>query len=138
MVVRLPRIDWAVGGVEKDFRWLPVLAPQLPVETPVPLAIGAPAEGYEWTWGVYRWLNSKAATLMAWPLARVADPMAGFFALPRELFESAAPLDPKTARDRVIRRATMEPWPTPRPASRLELPPSRSRRPSRSTPVPRR
>jgi dolichol-phosphate mannosyltransferase len=45
-------------------------------------------------WGVYRWLNSKVATLLAWPLARVRDPMAGFFALPRQLFESAAPLDP--------------------------------------------
>jgi dolichol-phosphate mannosyltransferase len=45
-------------------------------------------------WGVYRWLNSKVATLLARPLTRVRDPMAGFFALPRGAFESAAALDP--------------------------------------------
>jgi aminoglycoside phosphotransferase (APT) family kinase protein len=59
MVVRLPRIHWAVGGVEKDFRWLPRLARLLPVSIPVPLARGAPAEGYPWTWGVYPWLEGE-------------------------------------------------------------------------------
>ncbi|TXT31294.1 MAG: dolichyl-phosphate beta-D-mannosyltransferase, partial [Planctomycetota bacterium] len=37
-------------------------------------------------WGLGRWLNSKVATWLAWPLASVSDPMAGFFALPREAF----------------------------------------------------
>jgi aminoglycoside phosphotransferase (APT) family kinase protein len=59
MVVRLPRIHWAVGGVEKDVRWLPKLAPLLPAAIPVPLAEGAPAEGYPWTWGVYPWLEGE-------------------------------------------------------------------------------
>jgi dolichol-phosphate mannosyltransferase len=54
------------------------------------VAGGSTEEG----WGFYRWLNSKAATLLAWPLAKVRDPMAGFFALPRSLFENAAALDP--------------------------------------------
>ena len=45
-------------------------------------------------WGLFRWLNSKVATLLAWPLTSAADPMAGFFALPRELFEEARGLDP--------------------------------------------
>jgi dolichol-phosphate mannosyltransferase len=45
-------------------------------------------------WGLHRWLNSKFATLLAWPLARARDPMAGFFALRRALFESAGTLDP--------------------------------------------
>jgi dolichol-phosphate mannosyltransferase len=38
-------------------------------------------------WGVFRWLNSKVATLLAWPLTSAKDPMAGFFALRRETFE---------------------------------------------------
>jgi aminoglycoside phosphotransferase (APT) family kinase protein len=59
MVVRLPRIHWAAGGVEKDLRWLPKLAPLLPVAVPVPLAQGAPARGYPWTWGVYPWLEGE-------------------------------------------------------------------------------
>lgn len=45
-------------------------------------------------WGLFRWLNSKVATMLAWPLARVHDPMAGFFALSRRTFLSATTLDP--------------------------------------------
>lgn len=45
-------------------------------------------------WGVFRWLNSRFATCLAWPLTGARDPLAGFFALHRETFESAAPLDP--------------------------------------------
>ncbi|MPY98192.1 MAG: phosphotransferase [Actinophytocola sp.] len=38
MVVRLPRVRWAVAQVAKEQRWLPWLAPRLPVAIPVPLA----------------------------------------------------------------------------------------------------
>ncbi len=38
-------------------------------------------------WGMFRWLNSKVATLLAWPLTRVKDSMSGFFALHRTTFE---------------------------------------------------
>jgi dolichol-phosphate mannosyltransferase len=51
---------------------------------------GTTADG----WGLGRWLNSKAATLMAWPLTSAADPMAGFFALPRAVFDRATELNP--------------------------------------------
>lgn len=40
-------------------------------------------------WGIGRWLNSKAATLMARPFTNAADPMAGFFALRRTTFRRA-------------------------------------------------
>ena len=69
MAVRLPRIHWAVGDIEKDLQWLPWLAPHLPLAIPVPLALGTPAEGYPWQWGVYRWLAGQNATL-----ATIADP----------------------------------------------------------------
>jgi aminoglycoside phosphotransferase (APT) family kinase protein len=62
MVARLPRIHWAVGSVDKDFDWLPRLAPLLPVAIPVPLAKGTPAEGYPWDWGVYTWLEGENPT----------------------------------------------------------------------------
>src|SRR5687768_7058511 len=61
MVVRLPRIDWAVGATERDLRWLPALAPLLAVEIPRPLGSGVPAEGYPWPWGVYTWLEGEDA-----------------------------------------------------------------------------
>ncbi len=44
-------------------------------------------------WGLFRYLNSKLATLLAMPLTSVNDPMAGFFALRRETFESADQLN---------------------------------------------
>src|SRR5947207_9742242 len=63
MVVRLPRIHWAVGQVEKEQQWLPRLAPLLPLAIPVPLAKGTPAEGYPWHWSIYRWLEGENATI---------------------------------------------------------------------------
>jgi dolichol-phosphate mannosyltransferase len=45
-------------------------------------------------WGILRFLNSKLATLLATPLTRAADPMAGFFGLRRESFEAAEQLNP--------------------------------------------
>src|SRR6185295_11184815 len=42
MVVRLPRIHWAAGQVEKEHQWLPRLAPLLPLAIPSPLAQGRP------------------------------------------------------------------------------------------------
>lgn len=62
MVVRLPRIEAAVSGVEKEARWLPRLAPLLPVPIPIPVAVGVPAEGYPWTWGIYRWIEGENPT----------------------------------------------------------------------------
>jgi aminoglycoside phosphotransferase (APT) family kinase protein len=69
MAVRLPRIHWATEQPELEHRWLPRLAPQLPLAIPIPLALGAPGEGYPWRWSIHRWLGGETATL-----ERVADP----------------------------------------------------------------
>ena len=45
-------------------------------------------------WGLFRWLNSRVATLLARPLTTAKDPMAGFFAFPRRILRQAAPLNP--------------------------------------------
>lgn len=77
--VRLPRIHWATGQIEKEFRWLPRLAPFLPLALPVPLAKGEPGEGYPWQWGVYTWLEGENATPERLPdLRRAAVDLAGF------------------------------------------------------------
>lgn len=59
MVVRMPRIEWAAKDIDKEYQWLPQLAPFLPIPIPAPLGKGAPAEGYPWAWSVYRWLEGK-------------------------------------------------------------------------------
>jgi aminoglycoside phosphotransferase (APT) family kinase protein len=68
MAVRLPRIRSAVGDVEREHRWLPRLAPFLPLAVPIPLAKGQPGEGYPWHWSIYRWLEGESATI-----ERIAD-----------------------------------------------------------------
>ncbi|MBB4904553.1 aminoglycoside phosphotransferase family protein [Actinophytocola algeriensis] len=54
--VRLPRIPGAADDVEREQRWLPRLAPHLPVTVPSLVTRGVPAEGYPHPWAVYRWL----------------------------------------------------------------------------------
>ena len=70
MVVRLPRMHWAAGQVEKEHQWLPRLAPLLPLAIPSPLAQGRPGEGYPWHWSVYLWLEGENATI-----DRIANPL---------------------------------------------------------------
>ncbi|WP_433242675.1 aminoglycoside phosphotransferase family protein [Streptosporangium sp. CA-135522] len=59
MAVRLPRRPGSAAQVEKDLRWLPRLAPLLPVPIPVPLGAGKPVEGHPLPWSVYRWLDGE-------------------------------------------------------------------------------
>ena len=61
MSVRLPSASPYSLAVEKEQRWLPVMAPQLPLQIPVPLAKGVPGEGYPYVWSVYRWLDGDTA-----------------------------------------------------------------------------
>lgn len=61
MVVRLPRIHWATAQAELERRWLPRLAPHLPLIVPEQLAMGEPGEGYSWSWTIYRWLDGENA-----------------------------------------------------------------------------
>ena len=53
--MRLPRRQIAAALVEDEQRWLPHLAPLLPIAIPTPIHVGAPAEGYPWAWGVIPW-----------------------------------------------------------------------------------
>lgn len=69
MAVRLPRRAHNVGQLEKERRWLPVLAPLLPLAVPLPLAAGEPGAGYPFTWSIFTWLEGETATL-----ERLADP----------------------------------------------------------------
>jgi aminoglycoside phosphotransferase (APT) family kinase protein len=68
MVVRLPRTERTTAPLEKERRWLPRLAPRLPLAVPVPLADGMPTQGYPFQWSVYRWLNGESA------IERATDP----------------------------------------------------------------
>jgi aminoglycoside phosphotransferase (APT) family kinase protein len=52
LLVRLPRRELAAQLVVNEQRWLPVLAPRLPLSIPAPVRIGTPAKGYPWSWSI--------------------------------------------------------------------------------------
>lgn len=60
--VRLPRYAHWAGQVHREHRWLPRLAPRLPLAVSEPLVMGAPGEGYPYPWSVYRWLDGETVT----------------------------------------------------------------------------
>ncbi len=72
LTVRLPSAAGYVPQVDKEHRYLPALAPHLPLPIPVPQAKGAPAEGYPFPWSVYRWIDGETASA-----ERIAD-LTGF------------------------------------------------------------
>jgi aminoglycoside phosphotransferase (APT) family kinase protein len=62
LTVRLPSGEWYALQVSKEQRWLPRLAPRLPLPIPTPVAKGEPDEGYPFSWSVYWWLDGENAS----------------------------------------------------------------------------
>jgi aminoglycoside phosphotransferase (APT) family kinase protein len=62
LLVRLPCAECYVPQVEKEHRWLPQLAPPLPVAIPSPVGLGRPGCGYPWPWSVYRWIGGETVS----------------------------------------------------------------------------
>ncbi|SQD97307.1 MULTISPECIES: aminoglycoside phosphotransferase family protein [unclassified Parafrankia] len=92
LAVRLPRIPAAAGQVDKEHRWLPQLAPLLPLDIPVPLGTGTPGEGYPWPWSVHRWLEGE--DLLAEPavdLHRMAIELGNFVAALQQVDPTGGP-----------------------------------------------
>jgi aminoglycoside phosphotransferase (APT) family kinase protein len=61
--VRLPSHKVYVPQIDKEHRWLPVLAPQLPVPIPRPIAKGRPGCGFPAAWSIYGWLAGEPAAI---------------------------------------------------------------------------
>lgn len=61
MLVRMPSSADYAGQVKKEHRWLPQLAPLLPLAIPRPLAMGCPGRAYPWHWSVYGWIEGDTA-----------------------------------------------------------------------------
>ena len=80
MLIRMPSAERYVAQVEKEHRWLPALAPLLPVPIPAPLALGQPGEDYPFCWSIYRWLKGEplALQLDSIDLSAIASDVAAF------------------------------------------------------------
>lgn len=96
LALRMPRIEWATAQVDKEARWLPVMAPLLPLTVPVPIAKGAPGEGYPWSWSVVPWLaGHDANNARIDDLNRVALDVAQFIAALRRIDTTGGPAPSK-------------------------------------------
>jgi aminoglycoside phosphotransferase (APT) family kinase protein len=110
MAVRLPRIASATGLIELEHRWLPLLAPLLPLAVPIPLAKGRPGEGYPWPWTVCRWLEGEPAMgERITDLRQAATDLAGFITALQQIDPEHGPASPRggplAARDERTRAA---------------------------------
>jgi aminoglycoside phosphotransferase (APT) family kinase protein len=63
MSVRLPSDEAYVPQVEKEQKWLPILAKHLSTPISEPLAKGEPSEDYPHPWSVNKWLDGETLTL---------------------------------------------------------------------------
>jgi aminoglycoside phosphotransferase (APT) family kinase protein len=92
MVARLPRTKRTSRTLEKERRWLPRLAPNLPLAVPVPVAEGSPAEGYPFGWSIYTWLQGENATFeRITDLSQLATDLAQFLAELQRIDPSGGP-----------------------------------------------
>lgn len=62
MSIRLPTGDWYAEQVDKEHKWLPRLAPLLPLAIPVALAKGVPTADFPLPWSVYTWIDGEIAS----------------------------------------------------------------------------
>jgi len=59
LCARLPRMQKWAQDLGKEWRWLPKLAPHLPLQVPEPVAKGHPESWYPFTWVIYRWIDGQ-------------------------------------------------------------------------------
>jgi aminoglycoside phosphotransferase (APT) family kinase protein len=79
LAARLPRRALGAQILVHEQRWLPLLAPRLPLPIPYPERIGHPAHGYPWPWSIVPYLPGEpAATADRLDLPLAADAVAGF------------------------------------------------------------
>ena len=90
LVARLPRREVNERSLKNERRWLPKLAPHLPLAVPIPVADGRPSFDYPFEWSVYRWLEGEPADRE--PIAsRAAEDLAAFIGALQRIDASDAP-----------------------------------------------
>jgi aminoglycoside phosphotransferase (APT) family kinase protein len=92
LTVRLPSGPNYAAQVDKEHRWLPVLAPHLPVPIPESIARGEPSDLFPWPWSVRRWLPGEPASRVGEDdLVAFAGDVAGFLSRLAEIDPAGGP-----------------------------------------------
>ena len=59
LCVRLPRVQQWAQDLDKEWHWLPKLAPRLSLRVPEPVRKGQPASSYPFSWAIYEWIDGQ-------------------------------------------------------------------------------
>ena len=127
-IARLPRSGWAKDAVAKEVRWLPTIAPHVPLSVPEVIGAGSPNGDYPWSWAVYRWIPGERPATNTLRDSRVwSEQVAVFLTALSDVGSPEGPEPgphngfrggPAAARDRWVRPAILA---GPHPFDRNEL-----------------
>ncbi|HEU4894257.1 MAG TPA: aminoglycoside phosphotransferase family protein [Acidimicrobiia bacterium] len=73
LVARLPRREVSATLIDHEARWLPRLAPLLPLPVPAPIHLGRPGHGYPWNWVIAPWIDGSPVSGEVEPDAAADD-----------------------------------------------------------------
>lgn len=59
LYVRLPRVQKWAQNLDKEWHWLPKLAPHLSLRVPERVGKGHAASSYPFSWAIYRWIDGQ-------------------------------------------------------------------------------
>jgi aminoglycoside phosphotransferase (APT) family kinase protein len=92
LCARLPRVSWWAKDLDREWRWLPKLAPRLPLRVPEPVGKGHPDSSYPFAWAIYRWIDGQPyADELIEDERQAARDLARFVAALRRIDPAGAP-----------------------------------------------
>ena len=90
--VRLPLVRYGEQAIDVEGRWLPRIAPGLPLVVPAQLATGEPDAGYPFRWSVHRWIEGEPVSLVpVEDLATLAESLAAWVAALHRIDSTGGP-----------------------------------------------
>ncbi|TCC60248.1 aminoglycoside phosphotransferase family protein [Kribbella pittospori] len=89
LAVRIPRTDQAPELLRKEARWVPTLAPRLPLPVPTPQRLGEPSDRFPRTWMVTTWVHGEPADHAPITDPKAADVLVDFL----QALHTEAPAD---------------------------------------------
>jgi aminoglycoside phosphotransferase (APT) family kinase protein len=92
LCARLPRVRTWARDLDKEWRWLPRLAPRLSLRVPEPVARGRPTDSYPFSWAIYGWIDGQRyADALVDDERRAAGELAQFVRELRRIDPAGAP-----------------------------------------------